>query len=114
MAATDKKLGVLHDMVADVLISAMKGTETPEFDDEGELTGKTFVMLPSAALIQAATKFLKDNEITAVVSEDTRLGTLADAMKARQAERQARQAARPTLDDLDSADEQANFMSGLN
>lgn len=108
MAADEKVLGALHDAVATVLIDALKGQEIPGYTDEdgNEVPGGK--MLPSAAIIQAATKFLKDNNITCAPSGDNGLGELADMVAARTARRNASKA------DLAVATEQAAFLRGLN
>ena len=108
MAADDKVLGALHDMVATALTIAMKGREVPGYTDEE--TGEVFpptIIPPSAAEIQAATKFLKDNNITCAPSKDNKLGELQAMMQEKKAKRAA------TRLDLADAREQTDFMSGL-
>jgi hypothetical protein len=108
MAADDKVLGALHDMVATALTIAMKGREVPGYTDEE--TGEVFpptIIPPSAAEIQAATKFLKDNNITCAPSKDNALGELEELMKAKREKRTASRL------DLADAAEQTSFMQGL-
>lgn len=93
MSATEKRLGELHQKVAEVLIDALDGDELPAYTDPEtgeELPAKAIP--PSAAIIAAATKFLKDNEITCQPSEDNALGELEQRMAARRTKRQASQA----------------------
>ncbi len=108
MAADETALGGLHEVVAQVLVSVMKGRVVPGYTDEE--TGEVFpdtVIPPSAAEIQAATKFLKDNNITCAPSKDNSLGELEQIMKDRQKKRAASRA------DLRDATEQAGFLNGL-
>lgn len=111
MAATEKKLGLLHEKVADVLIEALEGDLIPGYTEENPATGEITEVpdrrLPaSAAIIAAATKFLKDNAITCTPSEENALGALESKLK----ERQARRASKFELRD---AAKDAGFMSGL-
>lgn len=88
MAATEKKLGALHEKVANVLIEALDGEELPGYTDpetDEEYPAKRIP--PSAAIIAAATKFLKDNEITCAPSEDNALGELEQRMADRRSKR---------------------------
>jgi ABC-type Zn uptake system ZnuABC Zn-binding protein ZnuA len=62
MAATEELLGLLHDAVAQDLLEKIKaGTATP-------------------AEISTAVKFLKDNGIEAVPTENSKLRNLADSL----------------------------------
>jgi hypothetical protein len=108
MAADEVALGELHNAVAKVLTKALEGQELPGYFDEDkqEEVDGGFIP-PSAAIIAAATKFLKDNNITCTPSKDNALGDLEDAMKRRQAKRQANKA------DLAAATETMGFMGGL-
>lgn len=108
MSATEKKLGALHEKVADVLIDALDGEELPGYTDPetGEVV-EAKRMLPSAAIIAAATKFLKDNEITCVRDQSNALGELESKM----AERRARRASM-TVIDMEQARKDAAFMVG--
>jgi hypothetical protein len=108
MAADEKVLGELHTAVAKVLTEALKGQELPGYFDpetSQEVPGQT--LPPSAAIIAAATKFLKDNNITCAPSKDNALGELEEAMKARRAKRIA------SKTDMRVATEDMAFMNGL-
>jgi hypothetical protein len=109
MAANETVLGSLHDVVASVLITAMQGRVIPGYTDEatGEVIPDT-VFPPSAAEIQAATKFLKDNNITCAPSADNSVGELEEIMRNRKA-RLRTVGGR----DLEDATEQTSFMNGL-
>ena len=109
MPASDTKLGALHEAVTDALIHLVKGTEIPIINDDGEVTGSDRIP-PSAAVIQAAAKFLADNKITCIPATDNKLGELEEAMKKRAA---ARANLRPQAIDLDDASDNADFMRGL-
>jgi ABC-type Zn uptake system ZnuABC Zn-binding protein ZnuA len=62
MAASEELLGLLHDAVAQDLLTKIKdGTATP-------------------AEISTAVKFLKDNGIEAVAAENSKLKNLADSL----------------------------------
>lgn len=106
MAASEKRLGELHEKVAEVLMDALEGEELPGWtdDDGNEMPAKK--LAPSAAIIAAASKFLKDNEITCTPSESNALGDLQRKMEARRAQR---------ADKRDRADatQQAEFLTGL-
>lgn len=105
MAANESKLGSLHDIVADTLLEALKGEVLPGYIDPE--TGEEVPekrLPPSAAIIAAATKFLKDNNITCAPSEDNSLGELQQIMEARVAKKASRQ-------DLLDAMSQAQFLS---
>lgn len=105
MAANEDTLGLLHDLTATALIAKLKGT--PLLDEEGNPTGE--IIPCSAADIQAAAKFLKDNNITCTPADDNRLGELEDKLK----DRQRRRASRLTPQDIEDAKEQTAFMQGL-
>lgn len=109
MAADEKLLGELHNLVATQLIEMVKGTDL----GKNEETGENIVMPPSAAVIAAAAAFLKQNNITCTPSKDNALGELSEAMKAREEKRKARRAALPSQTDLDAATEGMNFMGGM-
>ncbi len=76
MAATENKLGELHDKVADVLISALdrneaqqralmrRAEEQAQDNNEDEEDVVVFIPEINPALLSVATKFLKDNDIT--------------------------------------------------
>jgi hypothetical protein len=107
MAADETALGALHTQVAKVLTVALAGQELPGYFDEDlqkEVEGG--FIPPSAAIIAAATKFLKDNNITCTPSKDNALGELEDAMKRRKEKRASKR-------DLANATEAHGFMTGL-
>lgn len=84
MAATDKRLGDLHSAVTEVLIKALD----PEPNDENEI-------VVSGNVLGAAIAFLKNNNVTAEVTENKGLKALEDKLKAR--------GAKLTKADLDKA-----------
>lgn len=105
MAATEKRLGELHNKVAEVLIDALDGEELPGYTDpetDEEVPAKR--LPPSAAIIAAATKFLKDNEITCQPAADNALGELEERIKLRRERRDANRT------DFEAATKQAGFM----
>jgi len=111
-AASESKLGELHNKVAEVLIEAMEGDTLPGYtDDETGEEVPPRKLPPSAALIQAATKFLKDNNISCAPSEDNKLGELEQAMRERQKAREARRQASKA--DFAAAEQDAGFLTGL-
>ena len=77
MAASDKKLGGLHEIVADAFIEQVQG-----YDEEQE-DGRIKRIRPSPALLGAATAFLKNNNVTADVEDNAALRDLGAALKAR-------------------------------
>lgn len=77
MAASEKKLGNLHELVADAFTEQVKGFV--EQDDEG----REKVVRPSPALLGAAVAFLKANNITADASQNEALVGLSKALAAR-------------------------------
>lgn len=105
MAANEDILGTLHELTAQALMDKLKGI--PVLDEGGNPTGE--VIPCSAADIQAAAKFLKDNNITCAPAEDNKLGELEQRLKARQ----ERRASRLTPQDIADAGEQRDFMVGL-
>lgn len=112
MAANESKLGLLHEKVAEILIEAMEGDILPGYEDDetGEVVPPKKIP-PSAALITAATQFLKNNNITCAPSQDNKLGELEEAMKARQQARAKRMKA--TAADFDVAAEDMSFLQGM-
>lgn len=105
MAANEDVLGALHALTASALIKKLEGT--PVLDEDGQPTGE--VIPASAADIQAAAKFLKDNNITCVPAADNKLGELEERLK----KKQERRLGRITAEDLSDATTQGNFMTGL-
>ena len=107
MAANEDELGSLHSLTTKVLMLKLAGT--PILDEDGKPTGE--IIPPSAADIQAATKFLKDNNITCAPSENNEIGALEASLK----ERQRRRNSRLTPQELADAKEAAGFsLTGLN
>lgn len=104
MAASEGKLGALHEKVADVLLTALDGELLPGYG-EGDEAVPDKVIPPSAAIIAAATKFLKDNEITCTPAENNALGELEAKMAARRAKRSG------NVVDFGAAQEAASFMA---
>lgn len=106
MAATEQRLGELHAKVAEVLSDALDGEELPAWTDpETGDVQPAKRLAPSAAIIAAATKFLKDNEITCDVSKNDALNSLEEKMA-------KRRAMRPTAIDFADAEQKANFNFG--
>lgn len=107
--ADEAKLALVHDMVTDALIEGLKGQElAAEFNEDGEVVQEAVRMAPSAAIIAAATKFLKDNNITCVPGEDNKLGELNDILAARK----ERKRAKATPMDLGNAAADAAWLTG--
>lgn len=107
MAANETKLGALHDQLATVMAKALEGETSSYEDDEGAT--QTVTIPPSAAIMQVAAKFLKDNNITCTPSSDNAMGELEEKMR-QQRERRAR----VTPTDLRAATDQTDFLKGLN
>lgn len=84
MAASENALGKLHQQLAEVMSAALDGEELPGYTDEDgeEIPGKT--LLPSASVMTAVAKFLKDNEITCAVEEGSEMGELMKKFEKRQ------------------------------
>lgn len=99
MAASESKLGNLHEKVADALTEQVMGYE--EETEEG-----TKLIKPSPALLSAAIAFLKNNNITADAEENAALRDLSTALQARRKKRLPQAA-------LDEAAEQYSFTAGL-
>lgn len=104
MAASETKLGALHEKVADVLLTALDGEVLPGYG-EGDDAVPDKLIPPSAAIIAAATKFLKDNEITCTPAENNALGELEQKMAARRAKRAG------NVVDFSAAADAASFMA---
>jgi len=112
MAASETKLGALHEKVAEVLLDALEGDTIPGYTEENPATGEVTEVpdrkLPaSAAIIAAATKFLKDNNITCAPSQDNAVGSLVDRLK-------AKQKAKLSRFEMQDARQDMNFLGGLN
>jgi len=111
MAATESKLGLLHEKVAEVLSEALDGDEIPGYTETNELTGEITEVpgrrLPaSAAIIAAATKFLKDNNITCAPSKDNKVNDLVEKLK-------ERQKSKPSRFEMQDAKDDMGFLAGL-
>ena len=86
MKATENKLGELHAVVATVLASQLSHQEEgTDFNDEGEMVPNGEMQYSaSPAVIAAAIKFLKDNDITADAEQDENLSNLRDVLAKKQ------------------------------
>ncbi|MCP4829619.1 MAG: hypothetical protein GY889_12185 [Proteobacteria bacterium] len=82
--ATEEKLSALHGAVATVLTDQL--TETIEVLDEETNTTKT-IYAASPAVMAQAIKFLKDNDITASIEDDSNISGLADMLKEKREKR---------------------------
>lgn len=82
MPANEKKLGKLHDKVADVLIGALDRAEEKAVVDQ-DLEKGIFAEEINPALLSVATKFLKDNEITCVADANNKTGDLRSKLNKR-------------------------------
>jgi hypothetical protein len=107
MAASEKVLAKLHEAVAKALLDAMEGDSYEVEGEDGEETEVKHIP-PSAAIIQAATKFLKDNNVTCTPADDNALGDLQKKME----EKRKLRTAKPI--DLEDATAQSTFLNGLN
>lgn len=77
MAASEKVLGKLHEVVANAFMEQVVGYE------EEDKEGNTRLVRPSPALLGAATAFLKNNNITADAEDNAALRELNSALQAR-------------------------------
>jgi hypothetical protein len=117
MAADEIIMGELHNMVAAALTVALEGEELPGYTDTDEEGNEVVVpakrLPPSAAILQAAAKFLKDNNITCAPSKDNAVGEL----EAKLAERNAKKSNRANKLDLAAASadmsDRMKFTQGL-
>lgn len=82
MAASEKKLGGLHEHVANELDEQVVGYMEPVFDLEGKVVSERKVR-PSPAVLSAAIAFLKNNNITADVEDNAAMRQLSEALAAR-------------------------------
>ncbi len=80
MAASEKTLGKLHELVANALSEQVQGY-TEQTED-----GERFVR-PSPAVLGAAIAYLKNNNITADPEDNLALRELNDKLKARRDKR---------------------------
>ena len=99
MAASDKKLGTLHELVADAFTEQVRGYEEETED------GKVKLIRPSPALLGAASAFLKNNNITADAEDNAALRDLGLALSARRKKKIPQEA-------LDAAAEQFSYSMG--
>ena len=81
MAASDKKLGALHEYVAEALSEQVQGYDEETTGAEGEITVKR--IRPGAAVLGAAIAFLKNNNVTADPEDNLALRDLSEKLKAR-------------------------------
>lgn len=84
--ATEKRLSVLHGVVAEVLTAQLQHKEAEtSFDEEGNCieTGEE-VYSASPATIAAAIKFLKDNQITCDIETDENMNNLRETLANKQ------------------------------
>jgi hypothetical protein len=84
--ATEQALSDLHGAVAKVLTKQVLREEVvTELDEEGNVVETDEMQYTaSPALLAAAMKFLKDNDITADKKIDKNMGSLADALSRKQ------------------------------
>lgn len=90
MAPDSTKLNSLFDLVTDAFIDKVRGGEQTIVNKEGEEV--TVQLKPTAAELAAAVTFLKNNNITALPSDDNKLGELEAMVKERAERRRARMA----------------------
>lgn len=83
-AATEDKLGELHEALADNLIDRLRNGERVWDSKSGQ-----FVQLDSCtpSTLNVITRFLSDNDITCVAEEASRIGELQRAMDERRKRR---------------------------
>ena len=85
MKATEKKLSRLHDLVADVLTEQVGYKEkVTTFNEDGEMVEGEERYIASPATVAAATKFLRDNNITSDEELNENMNGLRDALAAKQ------------------------------
>lgn len=111
MAADESALGALHVKVTEVLTEALDGDEIPGYTEVNEATGEVTEvpprkLPPSAAIIAAATKFLKDNNITCAPSQDNAVGALVEQLKNKRKLKTSKLELRDAKDDM-------GFLTGL-
>lgn len=84
--ASDKRLGLIHNLTAEWALSLLDGTATEEvIDAQGEI--KLRKVRPSAAEMAIVRAFLKDNNITCAPSDDNALGRLQQKLAEKQGRR---------------------------
>lgn len=111
MAADETALGALHVKVTQALDQALDGDVIPGYTEIDPATEEVTIvpdrkLPPSAAIIAAATKFLKDNNITCAPSEDNATGALLEKLKDKTKKRATRLEARDAKADM-------GFLTGL-
>ncbi len=84
--STEEELSSLHGAIARVLKTQIEEEITITDEDGNQQT----IMNASPATLGVAIKFLKDNNITASVEDDSNLGELEDLLKEKRAKRQLR------------------------
>jgi len=99
--ATERKLNALHGAVAEALVEIIEDKEeVTEFNEDGfEVgTGKQ-ARTASPAMMAAAIKFLKDNDITADIEQDENMSRLDDVLKKKStySRRNAHEAAKESI-----------------
>ena len=104
MAASEKKLGELHEAVATAFTEQVAGFV--ETDEEG----REKVIRPSPALLGAAVAFLKNNNITADAEGNEKLRELGAALKARREKRVPQTALDQAADAFATSVGAGNFM----
>lgn len=77
MAASETKMAELHELTAELLMGVLKNGVPIVNKETGEIEG--YVPAP-APYFAAAIKFLKDNGIEAVPTENNKLGRLAQSL----------------------------------
>jgi hypothetical protein len=88
-AASESLLGQLHERVAKVMLDALDRYAKFDLDDIvlGDPDGNGMVTVsipePSAALLGAITKFLKDNDITCQIEESKEMSDLEKRLQAK-------------------------------
>jgi NADPH:quinone reductase-like Zn-dependent oxidoreductase len=88
-AATEGSLGLLHAATARIMLQALKRYEDLDMDDIviGADNGSGMVSVsipePSAALLGAITKFLKDNNITCQIDASSEMSDLEKRLQAK-------------------------------
>lgn len=73
-AASEDKLGLIHDLTAEWALTVLAGRDKIVKDEEGKET--VVKELPSAAELAVIRAFLKDNDITCAPGGDTKLEEL--------------------------------------
>ncbi|QDP66041.1 MAG: hypothetical protein Unbinned4336contig1000_6 [Prokaryotic dsDNA virus sp.] len=84
--ATESKLEALHGAVATVLTAQIEHkAEVKEFDEDGlEVGTGEMVHTATPATIAAAIKFLKDNQITCDIENNTEMNNLRETLANKQ------------------------------